>query len=98
MKIQFLVTVEVNHLTGKFASREEIEEQVREALESADPGGSEGGEGGEYETADWSVDEYVEPKLVKMKRAASPAAKEPDPVVDTSPAPAPAEKPEEPKP
>ena len=59
MKFKFEVEVEVNRVQGKFASRDEIAEQITEALEGADPGQYEGGEGGEYETASWDVNEII---------------------------------------
>jgi hypothetical protein len=55
MKYTFHVTVEVNHTQGKFATREEIADQLMEALSSADPGTLTGDNGGEYETQTWEV-------------------------------------------
>lgn len=69
MRFAFLVEVEVQFLSGKFASRESIEDEIREALESADPGSYSGdGENAEYETADWSVSEL--PTKPKAQAAA----------------------------
>lgn len=53
----FTVTVDVERTEGKFATREEIAEQIAEALESADPGDFTGENGGEYQVANWSVEE-----------------------------------------
>jgi hypothetical protein len=52
----FKVTVEVERVEGKFASRDEIMEQLADALESADPGAVSGDNGGEYEVTSWAVD------------------------------------------
>ena len=56
MTFRFVVNVSVNRTQGKFASREEIEQQIQEALEGADPGSYEGENGGEYETDSWEVE------------------------------------------
>lgn len=42
MKFTFTVEVEVQRIAGKFAARDEIEEQIREAIEGADPGSVDG--------------------------------------------------------
>ena len=42
MRFKFTVDVEVQHTEGKFASRDDLEEKLREALEGADPGSLEG--------------------------------------------------------
>lgn len=55
MKFKFIVEVVVDRTQGKFASKEEIADQIKEALEGADPGTYDGENGGEYETTDWSV-------------------------------------------
>lgn len=60
MKFTFIVEVEVGHVEGKFAARDEISSQIMEALESADPGTYEGDNGGSYETAEWLVSEDPE--------------------------------------
>lgn len=74
MNFRFVVEVEVNRVTGKFATSEEIEQQIQDALENADPGSYEGENGGEYETADWSVNAEAAPKLPR-KTALIAAAK-----------------------
>lgn len=38
MRFTFTVDVEVERDSGKFASRDEIAEQIQEAIEGADPG------------------------------------------------------------
>lgn len=59
MKFKFTVEVEVNRTEGKFATRDEIASQIQETLEDANPGSYDGDNGGQYETADWSVTEEV---------------------------------------
>jgi hypothetical protein len=56
MHFDFHISVDVERTEGKFASRDEMEEQVREALEGADPGQLDGENGGMYETTDWTVE------------------------------------------
>lgn len=58
MKFTFTVEVEVQRVQGKFATRDEVEEQVSEWLEGANEGTVDGvGADGdsEYEVVDWSV-------------------------------------------
>lgn len=62
MRFKFVVEVEVERTEGRFASRDDIEEQIQQALEDADPGQYEGADGGQYETSDWSVDYVGKPK------------------------------------
>lgn len=58
------VDIEVDRVAGKFASRDELEaailEAVTDALEQGDPGSLEGEDGGEYETVEWTVNVSVE--------------------------------------
>lgn len=57
---RFTVTVELNRESGKFASREELAEQLTEALESANPGSVDGvgaDSDSTYAVDDWSVEE-----------------------------------------
>jgi len=51
------VTVELERESGKFMSRDEMEEQLREAIEGADPGTVDGGPDGDstYEVTSWEV-------------------------------------------
>lgn len=55
MNFSFTVNVNVDRTEGKFASRDEIEEQILDALNDADPQSYEGENGGQYETTDWDV-------------------------------------------
>jgi hypothetical protein len=53
----FTVTVEVERSEGKFATRDELQEQIMEALTSADPGQIDGENGGIYTTVNWEVND-----------------------------------------
>lgn len=58
MKVRLVVEVEVEHVTGKFAGRDEIEETLIEWLDGAneervDGVGADGDS--EYEVVDWAV-------------------------------------------
>lgn len=52
----FEVTVYVERTEGKFATRDELSDQLREAIEAADPGCIEGDEGGQYDVTSWDVE------------------------------------------
>lgn len=62
MDAQFMVTVSVEREAGPFASREDLIDEIREALEAADYGSWSGGGEGEYGTQEWDVEEHFEPK------------------------------------
>lgn len=65
MKFRFEVFVEVERVQGKFASRDEVEDTIREMLEQANEGTVDGvGADGdtEYEINDWSVEVSPIPK------------------------------------
>lgn len=55
MKIRFEVEVELDHITGKFASKDEPADQIQSALEDANPGEVEGENGGQYEVSSFDV-------------------------------------------
>lgn len=55
MNISVQVNAVIDHTSGVFVPKEEIEEQVAEALESADYGSWSVGES-EYETTEWEVE------------------------------------------
>lgn len=57
MNFRFVVEVEVSREQGKFATREEIHDQIKESLEQADPGTMEGDNGGQYNVDSWNVSE-----------------------------------------
>jgi len=56
MKITFTVTVELRRLEGPAAERDEMEEQIIDAIVSGDPGTFEGSDGGEYEVVRWEAE------------------------------------------
>lgn len=59
-RFKFVVEVEVERESGKFASRDEMAEQIQDALEGADPGSLYGiGADGDsdYSVVDWTVEE-----------------------------------------
>jgi hypothetical protein len=58
MRVRIVVEAELQHVTGKFAARDEVEEILIDELENVDPGEVSGvGEDGEteYEIVDWQV-------------------------------------------
>lgn len=58
MIFKFEITVEVDRESGKFAGRDEIEDELRTALTDADPGNVSGvGADGdsEYVVTEWTV-------------------------------------------
>ncbi len=58
MRMTFTVDVDVERVSGKFASREEIADPIREALEGANIGGVSGvgaDAASEYEIVEWEV-------------------------------------------
>lgn len=59
MRFKYVVEVEIEREQGKFASRDEMSDQIKEALEGADYGSWEGENGGQYNTVDFSVDEEI---------------------------------------
>lgn len=72
MHFVFTVEVEIERDEGVFASREELEAQVQEALEGADPGSISGDEGGQYSVTMFEVshdDAAVEAARLARKRA-----------------------------
>jgi hypothetical protein len=69
MLFEFTVTVEVERSEGKFAGRDELMEQILDALESANPNTLEGDNGGQYDVNTWDV-VYQEPapKVSKKRK------------------------------
>lgn len=70
MRFSYVVEVEVDRVEGKFASREEVAEQIQEALDNADPGSIDGiGSDGtsSYEVQSWDVQEQEQPKPVRRR-------------------------------
>ena len=81
MRFTFTVEVEVEREEGKFASRDEIAEQIEEALVSADPQSYDGENGGSYATVDWTVTEEEQPKPPPRKKK-GPVATKVEPLAD----------------
>lgn len=62
MRFSFTVVVEVERMQGKFASRDEVAEQIATTLESANPDSIDGvGADGstEYSVVEWEITEDV---------------------------------------
>lgn len=57
ISFSFTVSVTVERQEGKFASKDELRDQCRDALESSDPGTVEGDNGGVYNTTEWTVED-----------------------------------------
>jgi hypothetical protein len=74
MHITAVVQIEVERTEGKFASREELEDQIVEALEDANPQSPDGEMGGTYEVIEWSV-EIGEPQSVRPQKTKSRRSK-----------------------
>lgn len=55
MKFTFKVEAEAERSQGKFATKDELAEQIMSELEGADPGSLTGDNGGEYEITSWEV-------------------------------------------
>lgn len=55
MKWTITVEVEANHTAGQFASRDELEQQIIDAIDNANPAQLDGDNGGEYEVTEWEV-------------------------------------------
>jgi hypothetical protein len=56
MRFTYTVTVDVQRTEGKFATKDELGDQLQEALEGADPGSLTGDNGGEYSVDGWDVE------------------------------------------
>lgn len=68
MRYTFTVEVEAERTEGKFATRDEIGDELMQAIESADPGSVEGEEGGQYEIVSWDVEEQPQVRGKAAKR------------------------------
>src|SRR5262245_41287373 len=65
----FVVEVTVNRTSGKIASNEDIASEIIQALESADIGSFNPGDG-EYETTQWEVQQEEKKPKPRRRRAA----------------------------
>lgn len=61
MNFIFTVTVTVEREEGKFASREELEAALVEALDDADPSSIETNNDATYNTTEWTVEAAERP-------------------------------------
>lgn len=68
MRFRFVVEVECEREEGKFESRDDIGDQIRDAIEGADPGSITGYNGGTYGVMDWSVNEEAVPAVPRVKK------------------------------
>lgn len=65
---RFMIEVETERTEGKFVSREEIEEELRNEIENSDPGNISV-EDSEYEVASWDVSDLPDdPKPIAIKK------------------------------
>ena len=62
----FQVTVTLERTQGKFVSRDEMTDEIADALDQANPDSLTLGDDGEYDVVDWDVMEVVP---VKAKKA-----------------------------
>jgi len=57
MDFTLTVNVSVERTEGKFATKDELREQIIDAIDSANPQQIEGESGGQYEVTIWDVEE-----------------------------------------
>lgn len=69
MNITIIITAEIEHREGKFASKEELAEALVYELDGMDPGEVYGDDDGRYETTDWQVE--AAPEKLTWKRSKS---------------------------
>lgn len=56
MMFEYTVRVQVERMEGKFATKDELSEQIEDALEQAAPPSLEGENGGQYDITEWEVE------------------------------------------
>jgi hypothetical protein len=56
MDFTFTVNVHIERTEGKFATKDEMEEQLIQALADANPNQLDGDDGGVYEVTDWDIE------------------------------------------
>lgn len=54
---KFVVEVSLNRTQGKFAPRDDLGEEIRQAIDDANPGSINAGDDGEYDVESWDVSE-----------------------------------------
>lgn len=67
MRLRFIVDVEVNFTSGKFAAKSDIADEIRSEIDNCNPGSLSVGEG-EYEVQDWDVGEDEPPKIKRARK------------------------------
>lgn len=68
MEFDFAVRVELEHSEGRFASRDEMRDQLVEALEEANPGDLMGENDGQYMVPTWEVEEREQESAGEARR------------------------------
>lgn len=68
MHFTFTIEVEAERTEGKFATRDELGEQIQEELDGCNPGNLSGENGGEYEITEWEVSEQEPVKAPKARK------------------------------
>lgn len=68
MFFRFEVEAEVEHLSGLFASHEEIEAELIDPVEACDPVTISPGENGEYEVVSWTVSPIEKQTTLPMSK------------------------------
>lgn len=74
MEFSFIVNASVERVQGKFSTRENIEEELIETIDGANPGSITGENDGEYEVTDWTVEQNVIEKKGKAPKAPKAAS------------------------
>jgi hypothetical protein len=69
MHFTYTIEVEAERTEGKFASRDDIGEQIQSEIDGANPGTVDGENGGTYEISEWevSLEEPVKPAKAKKR-------------------------------
>lgn len=68
MHFTFIVEIDVEREQGKFATRDELREQLQQALDDANPGELTGESEGQYNVASWEVTEQEQPKPTRKSK------------------------------
>jgi hypothetical protein len=74
-RIELRVSIDLDHIEGKFASREAMIESLVDELEGAEPSTIDGlGEDGmtSYTVSSWGIEEIERPKPVRRRKSARP--------------------------
>ena len=68
MRFDIVVGAELERSEGKFVSRDELRDQLIEALEEANPGDLMGENDGQYMVETWEVEEQEQPSAQELRR------------------------------